>query len=66
MNELQQTIDGSSIDERIDLLLDELRMAIQWGRPCIAFAVYRSEYIKKRSCLRYNKPWFPTKKKWFI
>ncbi len=36
----------SSPDERIQILIDELELAIRWQRPCILFAVYSSEYVR--------------------
>ena len=51
MSDHPQSIEGASIDERIEIILDEFMMAIQWGRPCISFAVYRSEYVKKNILL---------------
>jgi tetratricopeptide (TPR) repeat protein len=43
---LPQAIEAPSIQERIELLLDELGMAIRWERPLISFAVYRSESVR--------------------
>jgi tetratricopeptide (TPR) repeat protein len=51
MSYLPQAIEDASIDGRIDIILDEFMMAIQWGRPCISFAVYRSEHVKKNTLL---------------
>ena len=46
-----QAIEGASLDERIKIMLDEFMMSIQWERPCITFAVYRSEYVKRNTLL---------------
>jgi len=33
-------------DDRVNIVLDELKLGIQWGRPSIIIVVYRSEYVK--------------------
>ena len=33
--------------ERLDIIMDEISMGIQWDRPSLILAVYRSEHIKK-------------------
>jgi tetratricopeptide (TPR) repeat protein len=35
-----------SIDEKVDILFEELELAIKWGRPSILIAVYESEYLR--------------------
>jgi tetratricopeptide (TPR) repeat protein len=34
------------IEDRVNIILDELSLGIQWERPSILLLVYRSEYIK--------------------
>jgi hypothetical protein len=51
MSDHPLAIEGASIAERIKIILDEFIMSIQWERPCISFAVYRSEYVKKNTLL---------------
>src|SRR5438045_4367871 len=41
-NNLQQP---ESLEERVGILLDELALAVQWNRPSILLAVYRSEFV---------------------
>jgi Flp pilus assembly protein TadD len=36
-----------SLEEREDILFDELELAIKWDRPSILIAVYESEYTRK-------------------
>jgi tetratricopeptide (TPR) repeat protein len=33
-------------DDRVDMLFDELELAVKWDRPSILLAVYRSEYVQ--------------------
>src|SRR5574341_787903 len=35
-----------SFDERIEILANELDLAIQWQRPCLLLVVYSSEYVR--------------------
>jgi tetratricopeptide (TPR) repeat protein len=37
-----------SFEERVDILFEELNLAIKWERPSILIAVYESEYIRIR------------------
>ncbi len=37
----------NTYDERIEIAIEELELAIQWDRPCALLAVYDSEYIRK-------------------
>ena len=36
-----------AFEDRVNIILDELRLGIQWERPCLVVIVYRSEHIKK-------------------
>jgi tetratricopeptide (TPR) repeat protein len=36
-----------SFEERVDILFEELELAIKWERPSILIAVYESEYVRK-------------------
>jgi tetratricopeptide (TPR) repeat protein len=36
----------SSFDERIEILIQELELAIKWRRPCMLFVAYSSEYVR--------------------
>ena len=33
-------------DERMEMIVRELELALRWQRPCILFAVYSSEYVR--------------------
>ncbi len=46
---------AGSLSSRIAILLDELELAIKWDRPCIAFAVYRSEFVREQVQSRLRK-----------
>jgi len=41
-----------SLEERVDVLFRELELAVQWQRPSILFAIYRSEYVRTDAALR--------------
>lgn len=41
-----------SLDEREDILFDELDLAIKWDRPSIVIAVYESEYTRSEIARR--------------
>ena len=36
----------ASFDERIEILSNELELAVKWQRPCILLVVYSSEYVR--------------------
>jgi hypothetical protein len=36
----------SSFDERIEILVQELELAIKWRRPCVLLVAYSSEYVR--------------------
>ncbi len=36
----------SSFNERLDILAEELELAVKWQRPCILLLVYSSEFVK--------------------
>ena len=36
----------SSFDERIEILIQELELAIKWRRPCVLLVAYSSEYVR--------------------
>jgi tetratricopeptide (TPR) repeat protein len=38
---------ADSFEERIDILFEELSLAIHWDRPSILIAVYESEYLRE-------------------
>lgn len=42
------TAPQGSLKVRIDLLVQELMLAIEWNSPCILLAAYRSEIIRER------------------
>ena len=35
-----------SFEERVNIVLDELSLGIQWERPSLIVMIYRSEHIK--------------------
>src|SRR5512146_592842 len=35
-----------SFDERVEILMKELELAVKWQRPCILLVVYSSEYVR--------------------
>ncbi len=37
---------GESFDERVEILMKELELAVQWNRPSILLVVYNSEYVR--------------------
>jgi tetratricopeptide (TPR) repeat protein len=37
---------GSSFDDRIGILTQELELAIKWQRPCVLLVAYSSEYVR--------------------
>lgn len=37
---------GASFDERLEILAEELELAVKWQRPCMALVVYSSEYVR--------------------
>lgn len=37
---------ASSFDERIEILIQELELAIKWRRPCVLLVAYSSEYVR--------------------
>jgi tetratricopeptide (TPR) repeat protein len=41
----QQTY-PDSFDERVEIILKELELAIQWDRPSVLLAMYNSEYVR--------------------
>src|SRR5512147_748211 len=43
---LQAPQTGSTFDERLALLAEELELAVKWQRPCILLVVYSSEYVR--------------------
>lgn len=43
---MQEVNGKGTIDERINIILDELSLGIKWESPCLIVAVYRSEIIK--------------------
>ena len=36
----------NSFDERIEIIWEELKLAIQWNRPSLLLVVYNSEYVR--------------------
>lgn len=36
----------ASFNERLDILTEELELAVKWQRPCILLVVYSSEYVR--------------------
>jgi len=40
------TEQGESFEDRVDILFEELELAIKWERPSILIAVYESEYLR--------------------
>jgi tetratricopeptide (TPR) repeat protein len=36
-----------SFQDRIDILYNEIELAVRWDRPSILFAIYRSDYIRE-------------------
>src|SRR5512136_427859 len=44
-----------SFQQRVNVILDELRLAIKWGRPSLITAVFRSEHIKNRIQSRLSR-----------
>jgi tetratricopeptide (TPR) repeat protein len=51
MSEPHQVASGNfelkeTLDEKVELLFEELELAIHWGRPSILIAVYESEYLR--------------------
>jgi tetratricopeptide (TPR) repeat protein len=36
----------NSFDERVEIVLDELKLAIKWNRPSLLLVVYNSEYVR--------------------
>lgn len=36
----------NTFDERVEIIMDELELAIQWDRPYILMVVYNSEYVR--------------------
>lgn len=36
----------NSFDERVEIIWDELKLAIQWNRPSVLLVVYNSEYVR--------------------
>src|SRR5512143_3210072 len=43
---LQAPQSGSTFDERLALLAEELELAVKWQRPCMVLVVYSSEYVR--------------------
>jgi tetratricopeptide (TPR) repeat protein len=43
---MNSKLSGSSLFERVHLMIDELSLAIQWNSACILLAVYRSEITR--------------------
>ncbi len=41
-----QSPEINTFDERIEILCDELELAIKWNRPSILLALYNSEYVR--------------------
>ncbi len=39
-------VQAGAPDERLEMLVQELELALHWQRPCIMFAVYSSEYVR--------------------
>ena len=37
----------SSFEERVESLARELDLAIRWGRSCVLFVVYGSEFVRE-------------------
>ncbi len=36
----------ASFEERLEILMDELELAVKWQRPCLVLVVYGSEYVR--------------------
>jgi len=36
----------ASFDERLEILMEELELAVKWQRPCMVLVVYSSEYVR--------------------
>ena len=36
----------ASFEERLGILVDELKLAVKWQRPCLVLVVYGSEYVR--------------------
>jgi tetratricopeptide (TPR) repeat protein len=54
-SDLQKYEYAESIEERIDLLFEELSFAIQWQRPSILLVLYESEYLRSMAELALEK-----------
>ncbi|HSR21816.1 MAG TPA: tetratricopeptide repeat protein [Anaerolineales bacterium] len=37
---------GTGFDERLEILLQELELAVKWQRPCLVLVVYSSEHVR--------------------
>jgi hypothetical protein len=37
---------GLSFQDRIDILFNEIELAVRWDRPSILFAIYNSDFIR--------------------
>jgi tetratricopeptide (TPR) repeat protein len=37
---------ATSFEERLEILTEELKLAIKWQRPCMVLVVYSSEYVR--------------------
>ncbi|MBI5964733.1 MAG: hypothetical protein HY863_14740, partial [Chloroflexi bacterium] len=43
---LVQPPETNAFDERVEILSNELELAIKWDRPSTLLAVYNSEYVR--------------------
>lgn len=45
MSRRRKSVEGESFESRVARLADELKLAIEWNRPSILFAVYQSHFV---------------------
>lgn len=52
---MQEENGKGTLEDRVNIILDELSLGIQWERPCLILVVYRSEIIKKTVQIALDK-----------